>query len=109
GDELPHDGETIGELLVQSPSVVVGYWNRPEESAKAFRDGWFHTGDLGAIDDKGYIYVTERRSDLIVSGGMNVYSSEIESVLLEMDGVKEVAVIGVPHERWGETPLAFVV
>jgi acyl-CoA synthetase (AMP-forming)/AMP-acid ligase II len=109
GNELPHDGVSVGELAVQSPSVVVGYWNRPEATAAAFRDGWFHTGDLGVIDAAGYIYVTERRTDLIVSGGMNVYPSEIERTLLELHGVRDAAVIGIPHERWGETPVAFVV
>lgn len=109
GRDLPHDGVTVGELVVQSPSLVVGYWNRPEATAAAFRDGWFYTGDLGCIDPSGYIYVTERRTDLIVSGGMNIYPSELEHVLLEMDGVREAAVIGVPHQRWGQTPLAYVV
>lgn len=109
GREVPHDGVAVGELVVQSPSLVVGYWNRPEATASAFRDGWFFTGDLGSIDPHGYVYVTERRTDLIVSGGMNVYPSEIENSLLELAGVKEVAVVGVPHERWGQTPVAYVV
>lgn len=109
GDELPHDGESIGELVVSSPALVVGYWNNEEATAKSFRDGWFHTGDLGAIDADGYVYVTERRVDLIVSGGMNIYPSEVEYCIAEMEQVAEVAVVGVPHERWGETPAAFVV
>lgn len=109
GNELPHDGESIGELVVSSPALVVGYWNNEEATAKSFRDGWFRTGDLGAIDEDGYVYVTERRVDLIVSGGMNIYPSEVEYCIAEMEQVAEVAVVGVPHERWGETPAAFVV
>lgn len=109
GRDVPHDGHAVGELVVQSPSMVVGYWNRTTETAAAFRDGWFHTGDLGSMDASGYVYVNERRTDLIVSGGMNVYPSEIENVILRLDGVREVAVVGAPHERWGMTPVAFVV
>lgn len=109
GQDLPHDGVTIGELVVRSPAMVAGYWNNPEATAKSFRDGWFHTGDLGSVDEEGYVYVTERRTDLIVSGGMNVYPSEIEYCIADLDGVAEVAVVGTSHERWGETPVAFVV
>jgi fatty-acyl-CoA synthase len=109
GVELPHDGETIGELVIQAPSLVVGYWNNDTASATAFRDGWYFSGDLGSIDAAGYVYVTERRSDLIVSGGMNVYPSEIEYCIAELEDVSEVAVVGVPHERWGQTPIAIVV
>ena len=92
-----------------SPSVVVGYWNKPEATAQAFRGRWYHTGDLGCLDAAGYVYVTERRSDLIVSGGMNVYPSEIEHCIAGLAGVADVAVVGAPHERWGQTPVAVVV
>lgn len=109
GNSLPCDGETIGELAVKSPALVAGYWNNEEATRASFRDGWFFTGDLGSIDDEGYVYVTERRTDLIVSGGMNVYPSEIEYCIAELEQVAEVAVVGTPHERWGETPAAFVV
>ncbi|SOD74663.1 long-chain acyl-CoA synthetase [Jatrophihabitans sp. GAS493] len=109
GNELPRDGESVGELVVRSSSVVIGYWNRPEESARTFRDGWYHSGDLGSVDAAGYVYVTERRSDLVVTGGMNVYPSEIEACISELDGVREVAVVGIAHERWGQTPIATVV
>jgi fatty-acyl-CoA synthase len=109
GDDLPRDGASIGELVVSSPALVVGYWNREEVTAKAFRDGWFYSGDLGAMDADGFVYVTERRNDLIVSGGMNVYPSEVEACIVEMPGVAEVAVVGGPHERWGQTPVAFIV
>lgn len=109
GNDLPHDGVSVGELVIKAPNIVVGYWNRPEATAAAFRDGWYFSGDLGSMDPAGYVYVTERRNDLIVSGGMNVYPSEIEQSLCRMDGVAEVAVVGVPHDRWGQTPVAFVV
>lgn len=109
GNDLPHDGTSVGELLIKAPNLVVGYWNRTEATESAFRDGWYHSGDLGSIDAAGYVYVTERRSDLIISGGINVYPSEIEEVLSRLKGVSEVAVVGVPHERWGATPVAYVV
>ncbi|WP_229052374.1 class I adenylate-forming enzyme family protein [Aeromicrobium sp. Leaf350] len=109
GNDLPNDGETIGELVVRSPAMVAGYWNNEAATRSSFRDGWFFTGDLGAIDEEGYVYVTERRTDLIVSGGMNVYPSEIEYCVAELESVVEVAVVGTPHERWGESPVAFVV
>lgn len=109
GDEVPHDGVSVGELVVSSPALVVGYWNRESATASSFRDGWFYSGDLGAMDADGFVYVTERRSDLIVSGGMNVYPSEVEACIAEMQGVADVAVVGGPHERWGQTPVAFIV
>lgn len=109
GQDLPHDGVSVGELIVQTPSLVVGYWNKPEATASALREGWYHTGDLGSIDPAGYIYVTERRNDLIVSGGMNVYPSEIEQRIAELPGVQDVAVIGVPHPKWGQTGVAVIV
>jgi acyl-CoA synthetase (AMP-forming)/AMP-acid ligase II len=109
GNDLPHDGESVGELIVSSPQMIVGYWNNPEATAAALRDGWYHSGDLGSMDAAGYVYVTERRNDLIVSGGMNVYPSEVERCLWLLDGVTDVAVVGVPHERWGQTPVAVVV
>ena len=109
GFDVPHDGESIGELVVSSPTLVVGYWNNDEATQKSFRDGWFFSGDLGAIDDAGYIYIAERRTDLIISGGMNIYPSELENCIGTLDGVTEVSVVGMPHERWGETPVAFIV
>jgi acyl-CoA synthetase (AMP-forming)/AMP-acid ligase II len=109
GRFLAHDGETVGELVVSSPSLMSGYWNRPEATAAALRDGWYHTGDLGTIDPDGYIFIAERRTDLIVSGGMNVYPSEVEQCIAAMPGVGEVAVVGMPHERWGQMVVAAVV
>jgi acyl-CoA synthetase (AMP-forming)/AMP-acid ligase II len=109
GHDLPHDGVTIGELWFRSPALFTGYWNRPDATAAAFVDGWFRTGDLGAIDSAGYVFVSERRTDLIVSGGANVYPSEVEDVIAAVPGVLEVAVVGAAHDRWGQTVVAVVV
>jgi malonyl-CoA/methylmalonyl-CoA synthetase len=100
------DGET-GELQVRGPAVFGGYWRQPEATAAAFVDGWFHTGDLGARAPDGYVTLRGRASDLVISGGFNVYPREIEEVLLEQPGVREAAVLGVPDERRGEVPVAF--
>jgi acyl-CoA synthetase (AMP-forming)/AMP-acid ligase II len=107
GGELPA-GE-VGELLVRSDAVTAGYWHRPEESAAAFTDGWLHTGDAGYLDAEGYLFLTDRIKDMIVSGAENVYPIEVENVLSEHPGIADVAVIGVPDERWGETVKAVVV
>jgi acyl-CoA synthetase (AMP-forming)/AMP-acid ligase II len=109
GADLPHDGETVGQLIFHSSSLARGYWANPEATAQSFRDGWYHSGDLGSIDEDGYVYIYDRRNDLILSGGMNVYPSEVERVLLQFAGVVECAVVAAPHERWGQTPVAFVV
>ena len=109
GIDVPHDGLTIGELIFSAPSLMSGYRNRPEETATALRDGWFHTGDLGSMDADGYVYISDRRTDLIVSGGANVYPSEVEECIAAIPGVRDVAVIGLPHERWGQTVVAVVV
>jgi len=109
GRRLPHDGETIGELVIRSPGLMTGYWGRPDATAEALRDGWYHSGDLGTIDTDGHVFISERRTDLIVSGGMNVYPSEVEQCIGELDAVREVAVVGLPHERWGQTVVAAVV
>lgn len=98
-----------GEIVVQGPTVIQGYLNRPDANANSFRDGWFYTGDIGVLDEEGYLYVLDRRSDLIVSGGENIYPAEIESVLSEADGVAEVAVVGRPDDKWGHVPVAFIV
>ncbi|WP_028660808.1 class I adenylate-forming enzyme family protein [Nocardioides insulae] len=106
------DGEIrdrgAGEIVFRSPATTIGYYEAAEQTAEAFRDGWFHSGDLGEIDEDGYLTVTGRLKDMIVSGGLNVYPREIESVLAEIPGVAEVAVIGKPDKRWGEVPVAVV-
>lgn len=109
GSELPHDGVSVGELAFRSPAQTVGYWNLPDATAKALVDGWFHSGDLGTIDAEGYVTIADRRTDLIVSGGMNVYPSEVEACIGEIEGVEDVAVVGLPHERWGKAVIAAVV
>lgn len=109
GTPLPHDGTTVGQLVTRSGALARGYWNNPEATASAFHEGWYRTGDLGSVDADGYVTIMDRRSDLIVSGGMNVYPSEIERVLLTAPGVAECAVVAAPHPRWGQTPVAFLV
>lgn len=99
----------IGEICVMGPTVCAGYLHRPNATAAAIRDGWLHTGDLGYLDGEGYLYVADRRDDLIVSGGENVYPAEVESALLALEGVEECAVVGVPDERWGHLVVAVIV
>ena len=101
--------DTVGELLVRGPNVFVGYWMKPEATAEAFRGGWFHTGDLGRIDADGYITLVDRKKDMIISGGENVYPIEVEQVLFRHSGVLDAAVIGGPDEKWGECVVAVVV
>lgn len=102
-------GET-GEIWVRSPQVVDGYWKRPEETASTFRaDGWFRTGDAAYIDADGFVFLKDRIKDMIISGGENVFPAEVEAVLAELPDVREVAVIGVPSEKWGETVKAVIV
>jgi fatty-acyl-CoA synthase len=98
-----------GEIVIRGPKVFKGYWRDPEATAAAFVGGWFHTGDIGVRDEDGYLFIVDRLKDMIVSGGENIASSEIERVLYEHDAVLEVAVVGRPDDRWGEVPVAFVV
>jgi acyl-CoA synthetase (AMP-forming)/AMP-acid ligase II len=98
-----------GEMAVRSDRMMTGYWNRPESTAEALRGGWLHTGDVAHADESGFLYIVDRKKDMIISGGVNIYPLEIERVLETHPGVLEVAVIGVPDEKWGETPLAVVV
>jgi acyl-CoA synthetase (AMP-forming)/AMP-acid ligase II len=105
--ELPR-GQT-GQLCVRGPSVMKGYWERPEETAETLGNGWLHTGDVGYMDDHGYAYILDRTKDMIISGGANVYPREVEEVLLRHPDVLETCVVGVPHEVWGEAVKAIVV
>lgn len=98
----------VGEIVVHGPTVMAGYWGRPEETARILRDGWLHTGDLGYLDEEGYLYVIDRRDDLIISGGENIYPAEVEAVLLSHPDVAEAGVTGVSDARWGRAPVAAV-
>jgi long-chain acyl-CoA synthetase len=99
----------IGEICVRGGNVMLGYWNNPEETAKAFRNGWLLTGDIGCRDADGYYYITDRKKDMLLVNGNNVYPREIEEIIYQFPGIKETAVIGVPDARKGEQPVAFVV
>lgn len=105
----PHDGRASGELCVRGDSVMKGYWNRPEETAEAFRGAWFHTGDVATIDDEGYVNIVDRKKDIIISGGENISTAAIEDALYRHPAVLEAAVIGVPDAKWGEVPKAIIV
>jgi long-chain acyl-CoA synthetase len=98
----------VGEILVRSRSVIDGYWRQPEAGAEVIRDGWFHTGDLGYLDDERYLFVVDRKKDMVVTGGVNVYTKEVETVLYQHPSVREAAVYGVPDETWGERVTAAV-
>jgi fatty-acyl-CoA synthase len=98
-----------GEIVLRGPKVFKGYWRDPEATERAFAGGWFHTGDIGVLDEDGYLFIVDRLKDMIVSGGENIAGSEVERVLYEHAAVLEVAVVGRPDERWGEVPVAFVV
>jgi acyl-CoA synthetase (AMP-forming)/AMP-acid ligase II len=99
----------VGEVIVAGAHNMKEYWNRPEATAETIRNGWLHTGDLATMDKEGFVYIQDRKKDMIISGGENVYPAEIENVLLAHPGIGEVAVIGQPSEKWGESPLAVVV
>ena len=107
GNDVPPG--SIGEIWVYGPNNVRGYWNKPEETAKAFTNGWFHTGDAGLIDPEGFVYVVDRIKDMVLRGGENVYCVEVETVLFEVDAVKDCAVIGIPHDKLGEEVAAVIV
>lgn len=99
----------VGEIVYRAPTATAGYWNAPEATEAAFSGGWFHSGDLVKQDDEGFVYVVDRLKDMIITGGENVYCAEIENVIADHPAVRDVAVVGAPDERWGETPVAFVV
>jgi long-chain acyl-CoA synthetase len=107
GREVPRG--TVGEIIVRGPNIMQGYLNKPEETAKALRNGWLYTGDGAYMDEQGYIFIVDRLKDMIVSGGENVYSAEVENVIARHPAVLMCAVIGIPHEQWGEAVHAVVV
>jgi fatty-acyl-CoA synthase len=109
GVEVPWDGETLGEIVVRGNAVMAGYYRDPAATADTIRDGWLHTGDAAVVHPDGYAEVRDRIKDVIISGGENISSVEVEGVLLRHPAVQEAAVIGVPSEKWGEAPHAFVV
>lgn len=109
GAFLPHDGASSGEIVVRSNWVMDGYWRQPDATASAMAHGWFHTGDVGSIDPDGYLRIVDRKKDIIITGGENVPSIEIEKAIYEHPAVAECAVIAAPDEHWGEIPLAIVV
>jgi long-chain acyl-CoA synthetase len=101
-------GET-GEIVIRADKLMKGYWKMPEETAEAFKEGWFHTRDMGMMDAEGYVYLMDRKSDMIISGGFNIYPREVEDIIMSHPGVAETAVVGVPDDLWGEAIRAFVV
>ena len=109
GKEVPHDARTLGEIVVRGNVVMEGYYNDPQATASAIRDGWFHTGDAAVVHSDGYVEIRDRFKDVIISGGENISSVEVEGVLLRHPDVFEAAVVGVPDAKWGESPHGFVV
>ena len=109
GQEVPHDGATMGEVVVRGNVVMRGYYQDPEATSKAIRDDWYHLGDAAVVHPDGYMEIRDRIKDVIISGGENISSVEVEGILLRHPAVQEVAVVGLPHEKWGEAPHAFIV
>jgi fatty-acyl-CoA synthase len=103
-NDVPVGG--VGEIVYRAPTLMAGYWNKPHATAESFAGGWFHSGDLVRSDDEGYIWVVDRKKDMIISGGENIYCAEVENVLAAHPAIVEVAVIGRPDEKWGEVPVA---
>ncbi|MEZ4525002.1 MAG: AMP-binding protein [Desulfobacterales bacterium] len=109
GNDVPQDGITVGEIIVRGDNVMKGYWKLPDATAEAIRDGYFHTGDLATVDAQGYVLIVDRAKDIIISGGENISSVEIENVIYRHPDVLECAVIAFSDEKWGEVPAALVV
>ncbi len=109
GNPVPKDGVTPGEIIVQSEANMVGYWRRPELTAETIRDGWMWTGDVAVWDSDGYIFIVDRAKDMIISGGENIYSTQVEAAIHQHPAVLESAVIGIPDDEWGEAVKAVVV
>jgi len=108
-DDQPMPVGEIGEVIARGPNIMKGYYNMPEETEAALRNGWLYTGDMGRFDEDGYLYIVERKKDLIIRGGLNIYPRDVEEVLNSHPAVIEAAVVGVPSERMGEEVKAFVV
>ncbi len=109
GAEVPHDGVTVGEIVARGNVVMKGYYDDPAASETALRGGWFHSGDAAVVHPDGYVEIRDRLKDVIISGGENISSVEVEGAILKHDAVSEVAVVGMPDPQWGESPHAFVV
>ena len=109
GDPIAADELQVGEIWVKGDTVTPGYWNLPEETEKNFSDGWLRTGDLATLDSEGYVNIVDRKKDMILTGGENVYSTEVENVIYMHTSVLEAAVFGVPDEKWGEAVKAAIV
>jgi fatty-acyl-CoA synthase len=109
GEEVPNDGKAIGEIVTRTNTVMEGYYKNPVATNAAIRDGWLHTGDMAVVDGDGYIEIVDRMKDVIISGGENISSIEVEGMLYDHPGILEAAVVAVPHGKWGEVPHAVVV
>ncbi|HXB04979.1 MAG TPA: AMP-binding protein, partial [Candidatus Angelobacter sp.] len=109
GRDVPSDGTTLGEIVARGNVIMQGYYNDPEATKKVMGDGWFHTGDAAVLHPDGYVEIRDRIKDVIISGGENISSLEVEGVLLRHPAVQEAAIVGLPHEKWGEAPFAYVV
>jgi fatty-acyl-CoA synthase len=106
---VPYDGQTLGEIIARGNVIMKGYYEDPKAPAKALDGGWFHTGDAAVVHPGGYLEIRDRYKDVIISGGENISSIEVEGALLRHPAILEVAVVGMPHEKWGESPNAFIV
>jgi len=109
GNNVACDGRQVGEVILRGDNITSGYWNLPEETESTLRDGWFYSGDLATVDKEGYIYIVDRKKDIIISGGINISAREIEDFIYTHPAVAQCAVVGVPDEEWGETPKALIV
>jgi fatty-acyl-CoA synthase len=107
-NDVPADGDTLGEVVMRGDNVMMGYLDDEESTREAFKGGWFHSGDLGVVHEDGYVELRDRLKDVIISGGENIATIEVEQALAAHDSVTEAAVVAAPHERWGEVPVAFV-
>ena len=106
--DVPADAKTMGEVVMRGNNTMRGYYEDPEATAQAFAGGWFHSGDVGVMHPDGYIELRDRSKDIIISGGENISTIEVENVIYQHPDVQEVAIVGIPHEKWGEVPKAFV-